>query len=60
MINAPPNGSDLDDAVQTAFEEIVRQVPQTVDCSSSEDRTEVLIPNGVNLRALVLAVLSGR
>jgi hypothetical protein len=52
-----PSPEAIEDAVQAAYREIVRQVPQAIDCSPKEDRTDVLIPNGVDLQRLVRALL---
>jgi hypothetical protein len=50
---------DLQDlAVKAAFEEICKQVPGTVDCSPDKNYSAVLIPDGIDLRAIVATVLA--
>jgi hypothetical protein len=44
-------------AASAAFKEILKQVPEAVDCSAAKDLTEVLVPDGVNIKLVVASIL---
>lgn len=52
------DNSEVDRALKDVFSEIIRQVPEAIDCSEKEDLTTVLIPDTIDLRLVTKAALS--